>query len=249
MINIHSVNGYMTLLSWQLGNILQLATQGFCRRFVDYKVDPCGRLRDQMEMAARTVPANIAEGSSRHQTSYETEMRLLDVARASVSELEGDYLNWIMNRNTTMWRTSDPQYVEVRNYQFKAAPALTQDYLAEISEYLQAEYYRFATSLFSKDNSIRSACVIIVLCERVKQLLTAQINKRLGDFKEEGGFTENMTQERLASIKEKASAEGTPLCPKCGAPMRQRTIKKGSHQGETFWGCTDYPKCDGTRRM
>lgn len=93
MINIHSVNGYMTLLSWQLGNILQLATQGFCRRFVDYKVDPCGRLRDQMEMAARTVPANIAKGSSRHQTSYETEMRLLDVARASVSELEGDYLN------------------------------------------------------------------------------------------------------------------------------------------------------------
>ena len=249
MINIHSVNGYMTLLSWQLGNILQLATQGFCRRFVDYKVDPCGRLRDQMEMAARTVPANIAEGSSRHQTSYETEMRLLDVARASVSELEGDYLNWIMNRNTTMWRTSDPQYVEVRNYQFKDAPALTQDYLAEISEYLQAEYYRFATSLLSKDNSIRSACVIIVLCERVKQLLTAQINKRLGDFKEEGGFTENMTQERLASIKEKASAEGAPLCPKCGVPMRQRTIKKGSHQGETFWGCTDYPKCDGTRRM
>ena len=221
MINIHSVNGYMTLLSWQLGNILQLATQGFCRRFVDYKVDPCGRLRDQMEMAARTVPANIAEGSSRHQTSYETEMRLLDVARASVSELEGDYLNWIMNCNTTMWRTSDPQYVEVRNYQFKAAPALTQDYLAEISEYLQAEYYRFATSLLSKDNSIRSAC----------------------------GFTENMTQERLASIKEKVSAEGAPLCPKCGAPMRQRTIKKGIHQGETFWGCTDYPKCDGTRRM
>ena len=239
----------MTLLSWQLGNILQLATQGFCRRFVDYKVDPCGRLRDQMEMAARTVPVNIAEGSSRHQTSYETEMRLLDVARASVSELEGDYLNWIMDRNTTMWRTSDPQYVEVRYYQFKAAPALTQDYLAEISEYLQVEYYRFATSLLSKDNSIRSACVIIVLCERVKQLLTAQINKRLGDFKEEGGFTENMTQERLASIKEKASAEGASLCPKCGAPMRQRTIKKGSHQGETFWGCTDYPKCDGTRRM
>jgi len=95
MINIHSVNGYMALLSWQLGNILQLATQAFCRRFLDLKIDPCGRLRDQMEMAARTVPANIAEGSSRHQTSYETELRLLDVARASVSELEGDYLNWL----------------------------------------------------------------------------------------------------------------------------------------------------------
>lgn len=248
MINIHSVNGYMTLLSWRLGNILQIATQSFCKRFVDYKVDPCGRLRDQMEMAARTVPANIAEGSSRHQTSYETEMRLLDVARASISELEGDYLNWLMRHGVAMWRTSDPRYMEVRNYQFQDAPAMTHDYLAEISEYLLAEYARFAT-LLRADDSIHSACVIIVLCERIKQLLTAQINKRLADFKVEGGFTENMTQERIAAVKEQAATEGAPRCPKCGAPMRQRTIKKGIHQGEQFWGCTDYPKCDGTRRM
>lgn len=248
MINIHSVNGYMTLLSWRLGNILQLATQGFCKRFVDNKIDPCGRLRDQMEMAARTVPANIAEGSSRHQTSYETEMRLLDVARASVSELEGDYLNWLMRHGATMWHINDPHYMEVRNYQFKDVPTLTQDYLAVISDYLLAEYSRFS-ALLKTDDSIHSACVIIVLCERVKQLLTAQITKRLGDFKEEGGFTENMTKERLDTVKEKAASEGAPLCPKCGAPMRQRIIKKGVHQGETFWGCTDYPKCDGTRRM
>ena len=147
-----------------------------------------------------------------------------------------------------MWHTGDPRYVEARNYQFQDAPVLTQDALAEISEYLLSEYTRFAT-LLRTDDSIHSACVIVVLCERVKQLLTAQINKRLVDFKEEGGFTENMTQERLAAVKEKAAGEGAPLCPKCGAPMRQRTIKKGTHQGETFWGCTDYPKCDGTRRI
>lgn len=248
MINIHSVNGYMSLLTWRLSNILQLATQEFCRQFVDYKVDPCGRLRDQMEMAARTVPANIAEGSSRHQTSYETEMRLLDVAHASVSELEGDYLNWLMSHGTTMWHTSDSRYLEVRNYRFQDAPNLTQDYLAEISEYILAEYTSFAT-LLRTDDSIHSACVIVVLCERVKQLLTAQINKRLGDFRVEGGFTENMTQERLSAVKEKAASEGAPRCPKCGAPMQQRTIKKGIHQGETFWGCTEYPKCDGIRRL
>lgn len=248
MINIHSVNGYMTLLSWRLGNILQLATQAFCRRFVDYKVDPCGRLRDQMEMAARTVPANIAEGSSRHQTSYETEMRLLDVARASVSELEGDYLNWLMRNGAAMWKTSDPRYVQTVQFQFREAPELTQDYLAEVSAYVLAEYNRFAT-LLRPDDSIHSACVIVVLCERVKQLLTAQINRRLADFKVEGGFTENMTQERLEAVKEKAVSEGAPRCPKCGAPMRQRTIKKGSHQGETFWGCTNYPNCDGTRKI
>ena len=248
MINIHSVNGYMLLRSWHLGIILQLATQGFCKRFVDYQIDPCGRLRDQMEMAARTVPANIAEGSSRHQTSYETEMRLLDVARASVSELEGDYLNWLMRHGKTMWHTNDPRYIEARNLQFADIPPLTQDYLAEISEYLLAEYTRF-TTLLRPDDSIHSACSILVLCERVKQILTAQITKRLTDFKEEGGFTENMTQERLAALKEKATTEGAPTCPKCGAPMRKRMIKKGTHQGEEFWGCTEYPQCDGTRRI
>ena len=247
MVNIHSVNGYMTLLSWQLGNILQLATQGFCRRFVDYKVDPCGRLRDQMEMAARTVPANIAEGSSRHQTSYETEMRLLDVARASVSELEGDFLNWLMRHGAAMWATTDPRYAEVTRFQLHKAPELSQDYLAEVSTYLLAEYTRFAT-LLRPDDSLHSACVVVVLCERVKQLLTAQINRRLADFKVEGGFTENMTQERLEAVKEKAAAEGAPRCPKCGAPMRLRTIKKGAHQGETFWGCTEYPHCEGVRK-
>lgn len=247
MINIHSVNGYMGLLTWRLGNVLQLATQSFCQRFVDYKVDPCGRLRDQMEMAARTVPANIAEGSSRHQTSYETELRLLDVARASVSELEGDYLNWLMRHGAEMWSISDPRYLEVRSFQLHDVPVLTPDYLAEISRYLLAEYSRFS-ALLRDDDSLHSACVIIVLCERVKQLLTAQINKRLEDFKAEGGFTENMTQERLAAQKEMASATGAPACPKCGAPMLQRTIRKGIRQGETFWGCSDYPQCNGTRR-
>ena len=56
-------------------------------------------------------------------------------------------------------------------------------------------------------------------------MLTAQITKRLADFKEEGGFTENMTQERLAALKVKSAVEGAPVCPKCGAPMRMRTIK------------------------
>lgn len=248
MINIHSVNGYMKLLSWRLGNILQLATQSFCRRFLDYKIDPCGRLRDQMEMAARTVPANIAEGSSRHQTSYETELRLLDVARASVSELEGDYLNLLMRNNETMWSVEDSRYVEARNYQLLEAPVLSQDYLAEISKYILSEYTRFS-ALLRHEDSIHSACVIIVLCERVKQLLTAQISKRLADFKVEGGFTENMTQERVSALKEKATKEGAPTCPKCGAPMLLRTIKKGTHQGEQFWGCTNYPKCNGTLQM
>jgi len=34
-----------------------------------------------------------------------------------------------------------------------------------------------------------------------------------------------------------------PLCPKCGAKMVQRTATRGANTGNTFWGCSRYPKC------
>lgn len=91
-VKIQFSQAYFWLDSWILANIIQLATQDFCEKFVDYKMDPGRRLTDQMLMAARCGVANIAEGSARHSTSVETEMRLLDVARASFDELQGDFL-------------------------------------------------------------------------------------------------------------------------------------------------------------
>lgn len=41
--------------------------------------------------------------------------------------------------------------------------------------------------------------------------------------------------------------QAAPDCPQCGASMIKRTAKKGSHAGETFWGCASYPKCKGAR--
>ena len=247
MIHIHSVNGYMRLRSWMFGNILQLGTQAFCHRFVDYRIDPCGRLRDQMEMAARTVPANIAEGSSRHQTSYETELRLLDVARASVSELEGDLLNWLMRHGAKMWNIDDPRFKTILAIQLEE-PKYSQNLLAEVSEHILKQYSLFAKYIEIED-SISSACAMLALCERVKQLLTGQINKRLADFKAEGGFTENMSQERLTTVKEVAAQSDAPKCPLCGSEMRKMVAKKGKNAGHEFWGCVNYPQCKGTAKL
>lgn len=247
MINIHSVNGYMRLNSWVFANILQLGTQAFCKRFVDFKIDPCGRLRDQMEMAARAVPANIAEGSSRHQTSYETEMRLLDVARASVSELEGDYLNWLMRSHQNAWCTDAPQHKQLIAIQLEPAN-YGQNLSNDVTTHILKQYARFAHFVEGVD-SFAAANAMIILCQRVKQLLTAQINRQLGDFKQTGGFTENMTQERIATIKENASNNENPKCPKCGAIMRKMVAKKGRNAGNEFWGCTDFPNCTGTRQL
>ena len=71
--------GYYWLDTWIFANVIQLATQDFCKTFLNLQNDPCGRQFDQMTQAARSCTANIAEGNSRHYTSRETEMKLTDV--------------------------------------------------------------------------------------------------------------------------------------------------------------------------
>lgn len=56
-----------------------------------------------------------------------------------------------------------------------------------------------------------------------------------------------MTAERLEARKTQAMGSGAPICPKCGKPMLKRMPKKGEQQGREFWGCSDYPRCNGIR--
>lgn len=62
-------------------------------------------------------------------------------------------------------------------------------------------------------------------------MLQAQIQSQLENFRHQGGFTENMTVERLNARKSQASASGAPSCPKCGNPMLKRIQTKGRMQG------------------
>jgi len=78
-------------------------------------------------------------------------------------------------------------------------------------------------------------------------MLQSQIQRQLKGFRESGGFTENMTVERLEAKKTAALAGDAPCCPLCGKPMLRRVQKKGQMQGREFWGCSDYPECNGTR--
>jgi restriction system protein len=52
-----------------------------------------------------------------------------------------------------------------------------------------------------------------------------------------------------ASARSDASAEASPDCPDCGAPMTQRVAKRGANEGRAFWGCSTYPRCRGTRAL
>lgn len=242
-VTIRFSQSYHWLNSWILANVIQLATQDFCDRFIDYRMDPGRRLYDQMAMAARCGVANIAEGSARHSTSIETEMRLLDVARASFDELQGDIFNFLLRKKADVWAIGNPDRESIWQIRLDV-PQYTNSYLHDAAKHIHAQKSKFDRWL-EDDNPEIVANALLVLCIRENKMLQAQIQSQLEGFRLAGGFSENMTAERLEALRSQASTAGAPACPKCGKPMLKRLQKKGSMQGREFWGCSDYPKCNG----
>lgn len=242
-VNIQFSQSYHWLNSWILANVIQLATQDFCERFVDYRIDPGRRLYDQMVMAPRCGVANIAEGSARHSTSVETEMRLLDVARASIDELQGDLFNFLLRKQSDVWAIGNPEREAIWQIRLDS-PHYSNSYLHDAARHILTQKDKFSRWL-ENDNPEIVANALMVLCLRENKMLQAQIQSQLESFRQTGGFTENMSAERLEFRKNLASAAGAPLCPKCGKPMLRRMQKKGQMQGREFWGCSDYPACNG----
>lgn len=72
---------------------------------------------------------------------------------------------------------------------------------------------------------------------------------QLSSFKEEGGFTEALTADRLAYRTAQSVQADAPACPKCGKPMIKRVARKGVNSGKEFWSCSGYPNCNGTRSL
>lgn len=236
---------YYWLDTWTLANIIQLGTIDFCRKYLNRTNDPCGRQYDQMTQAARSGLANIAEGNARHYTSRETEMKLTDVARASIEELAGDYMTWLMQLDQLPWSKSEPSHLAVSMTRIDHA-SFTSDVQHESAKHILQQKSKFDAWL-NVDDSIVTANTLLILCNRLIMMLHRQLETMLSDFRQEGGFTETLTAERLAVRTEKHVVEGAPQCPICGKPMIKRVAKKGIHSGREFWSCSGYPQCNGTR--
>lgn len=244
-VNIQFSQSYFWLDSWVLANIIQLATQDFCEKFIDYRMDPGRRLIDQMLMSARCGVANIAEGSARHSTSIETEMRLLDVARASFDELQGDYFNFLLRRKADIWAIGNNDREAIWQLRLEP-PTYSNSYLHDAGRHILVQKRKFDPWLEHENPEIVANAVLILLLKE-NRMLQSQIKSQLEGFKEKGGFSENMTQERIEARKIQATAEGAPSCPLWGKPMLKRMQKRGQNQGREFWGCSDYPRCTGIR--
>lgn len=240
-----ATNTYMVLDAWILASIIQLATDRFCRRFLNEATDPCGRQFDQMTQAARSGQANIAEGIARGKTSKETEMKLLDVARASFEELNSDYMFWLMRAKNAPWKKTSEEAQAV--FKTMLAPAnYGNDWCHDSCRHVLAQKEKFDCWLESKDEVV-VANAMLILIARAVNAIHHLMERKANEFRENGGFRENLTRIRLEARDDAARAEGAPLCPICGKVMRKRLCRKGKNIGQAFWSCSGYPECKGTR--
>ena len=190
--------GYRKLKSFQLAQLIYDVTVRFCERYVN----PRSRTRDQMVQAARSGAQNIAEGSQASGTSKKTELKLTNVARASLEELRLDYEDFLRQRDLPFFPPDHPALVR-----FKARRCTT---VEEVRLWVEDEQGRTRTSKDEKAETRNSsvpvrevrgssvssstlvANAVLSLLNLCCHLLDRQLAAQAQAFENEGGFTERL---------------------------------------------------------
>ncbi|MBQ2459322.1 MAG: four helix bundle suffix domain-containing protein [Bacteroidaceae bacterium] len=155
------------------------------------------RTVDQMVQAARSGKQNIAEGNQAAATSAETELKLTNVAKASLEELRLDYEDYLRVRRLTQWGDGHPRYASMRNY-------------ARSSEF-EASYAELAPRL--SDEELANLCLTLI--HQAIYMLHGLLLRQQQRFVQEGGIRERMTRVRLAARanQNNPSNQSTPNTP------------------------------------
>ena len=174
--------GYRKLITYQKAEIIYDGTIYFTKRFFN----PRDRTVDQMVQAARSGKQNIAEASMASGTSKETEIKLTNVARASLEELLIDYEDFIRTNKYQIW-DKDGKYVK----RFR-----------ELNRTPNANYQTFIKAIENPNPEI-CANSMISLIKIVSYLLNRQIKTLEQAFINEGGLRERMTKARIEQRNKK----------------------------------------------
>jgi len=160
--------GYRTLKSFQSATLVYDLTVDFCNRYVKE-----ARMRDQMVQAARSGRQNIAEGCQASGTSKKTELKLVNVARASLEELLLDFEDFLRQRGFPLWSRESAEAQAVRQLAYRSDRS--------------NETYK---SYLEKPET--AANVLICLIHQTNYLLDRQLQALEKEFMEHGGFTERL---------------------------------------------------------
>ena len=167
---------YRQLIVYQKAECIYDITFHFAHRFLE-KGD---RTIDQMVQAARSGKQNIAEGCAASTTSRETEIKLVNVAKASLQELLIDYEDFLRVRNLSQWNSNDQRYQQTRTVTAK---------------HNDSAYYREA---ISKRSAETVANIAITLIHQTDTMLGRLIETLKKQFIQQGGIREEMTRARLS---------------------------------------------------
>ena len=178
--------GYRNLLSYQRAEVVYDATVRFCARYLHRR----DRTVDQMTQAARSGKQNIIEASVASGTSKETEIKLTNVARASLEELREDYRDFLRLRSFAEWNKNHPYAKR----------------LSALARTPGANYETFRKAVEHADPAI-AANAILGLIKITTYLLDQQLRQLEKAFVEEGGLRERMTRARMTERARRAASK------------------------------------------
>jgi len=171
---------YRALKSFQKAEIVFDVTYRFCGRFLSRG----DRTVDQMIQAARSGKQNIVEASKASVTSKETELKLTNVARASLEELLTDYDDYLRNRNAARWEKDSKEALFVR----------------KLGGTVGVGFEAFRECVETRPGEV-VANIALCLIHQANFLLDQQVRVIERDFLKEGGLRERMTRARLERRK------------------------------------------------
>lgn len=171
---IRPSGNYRKLLSYQKTEVIYEMTYYFCQKYLQ-KGD---RTVDQMVQAARSGKQNIIEGCAASSTSAKTEIKFVNVAKASLQELLEDYQDYLKTRGHRQWEEGSTEWEAMRQLG---------------REHNDASYFM---NLCASRPPETIANMAIILIHQADYLLFKQLERLGRDFAEGGGFSERMTRIR-----------------------------------------------------
>lgn len=199
--------GYRKLKSFQVAQLVYDVTV----RFVEAYIDRFSRTRDQMVQAARSGVQNIAEGSQASATSKKTELKLTQVARASLEELKLDYEDFLRQRGLTQWEREHPLRQELVDRRCRSADEVAR-WVAEVGKrsgpggpggpseaggtLSTGSTASTKATLATKVYPELAANAVLVLLAVACSLLDRQMARLAEEFESKGGFTERLYRVR-----------------------------------------------------
>ena len=163
------------LFFYQKSDVIYQLTFAFCDRFIHLYKD---RTRDQVIQAARSCKQNIVEGLADGVTSTEMQLKLLNVARASLKETREDFEDNLKSRHLLFYRKGEDRYDKMLSYC---------RYHNKLEDY---------EPFFSKWSDEEMCNCAITLCHMVDKVLMSFLAKLDREFVTEGGIKERMYKAR-----------------------------------------------------